>query len=274
MIRVNKILPFQPFHRLFRYIKKECSAKDLIMSKKSLFLTIFSIMLILQACVKDELTMPAKVFLDFELIPYQEGNSLKSGPPFETPVAGMIIDQGNITIESIIFDGKRDEGKDVYFVSNFASPVLVNLENGHVDSDLSFDIPQGVYNRIELSLTLGGNNEIPLLLKGRMKKGPLDNKMPLRFEYIFNEQIKIVAEPAGKANKIVLRRDNPANAKIVVDAGVLFQFIGFPELNDVNTSEFNDEEMVIISAESNIDLFRSMVMQSRGLEKAFRVIFD
>lgn len=244
------------------------------MSKKSLLLIILSLMLIIPACIKDELTLPAKLFFDFELIPFQEGNDLKSGPPFEPPRGDMVINQGNLTIESIEFDGRRDEGKDVFFVSNLPSPVSVNLKTGHADSELSFDIPQGIYNRIELNIKLGGTDNIPLLLEGKIRKGFVDDILPMRFEYNFREPLKIRAQSGDNANKIILRKDTPATAKIVVDTRALFQFIDFPTLNEVTISIFNNKEVVVISPESNIGIFNSMMMQSRGLEKAFKVIIE
>ena len=238
------------------------------MSKRSLLLTIFSIMLMLPACIKDELTLPAKVFFEFELI-----------PSFDTPPGGMIINKGSIIIESIEFDGRRDQGKDVYFTSDLSGPVFIDLENGQSDRELSFDIPQGVYNRVKIILNLAekmeGSKGIPFVLEGKISEGPMNNmnKIPLRFEYNFHERIEIEARSGNNANKIVLRKDTPATARIVVDAGLLFQFVNLPTLNNFTISQFNNQETIIISPESNSEIF-NRIGQNRGLERSFRVIVD
>ena len=232
-------------------------------------------MLLLSSCRKDELTLPSKVSFEFELITYEEGNNLKQGGPpeelpFGPPFNRMTIDRGTLVIESIAFDGRRDEGRDVYFSSDLENPVIVDLESGKPNQEIGFDIPQGVYNRVELFLDLGSEDNVSLVLEGSIRNRQ-SAEIPLRFEYRFRERIRIMAESGSQADKIVLRKDTPSRARIVIDAPAVFRFANLSALQNALVGISDDEELIIISDYANVNIFNSMVTR---LEKSFRVIFD
>jgi len=244
---------------------------------QSILLPLFTFLLVLSSCRKDELTLPAKVFFEFELITYEEGyNQKKGGPPEELPFAPpfnrMTIDRGTLVIESIAFDGRRDEGRDVYFSSDLEKPVIVDLERGKTNQEISFDIPQGIYNRVELLLDLGSEDNVSLVLEGSIRNRQ-SAEIPLRFEYRFQERIRIMAESGSQADKIVLKKDSPSRVRIVVDAGSIFQFanIGRLESTTIAIRDGDDEELLIISDVVNTNIFNSMVTR---IENSFRIIFD
>ena len=227
-------------------------------------------MLLLTACKKDELTLPAKVFLDFELISYEDENTLKSGPPVDLPFGSITINKGTLAIGSIEFEGRRDEGRDVFFVSDLQQNLIVDLETGKGKQELSFDIPQGVYNRMEFILELGEDDGISLVLEGVLRRGQA-YELPIRFEYNIRDRIKIRAESGGETNKIVLRKDTPSRARIVVDAEEVFQFVKLPALQNATIYFHGGEDVLIISPDKNINIFNSMAIR---IEKSFRVIID
>ncbi len=227
-------------------------------------------LLMFSSCSKDPLTLPSKVVFDFELISHEEGAGLKSGFPIDPPFGKITVDQGTLVISSIEFDGRRDQGRDVFFVSDLQEPVIVDLEKGDSSMELSFDIPQGVYNRIELFINLGNGDGTSLLLEGMIKKGR-QAEIPVIFEYNIPEQIRVRAEPENKGNQIVLTRDKPSKARIIVDAGEVFQFVKLPVLQQATVSVLGDENIIIISPENNINIFNSMASR---IERSFRVVFD
>ncbi len=229
-----------------------------------------AVLLFIQSCTKDELTLPTTVDFKFELVPHDEGSGLKSGPPFDLPFGRMTVNRGSLVISSIEFEGRRDEGRDVFFISDFPEPVTVNLETGETSREISFDIPQGVYNRVEIYIELGGETGIPLSLEGTIKKGQ-DEKVPLRFEYNIRERIGIRAEPGRNRNRIVLRRDAPSTAKVEVNAGTVFQFVNFQAMQVDPESLMGADGVVLISAESNIGVFSAMAPR---IDKAFSIVFD
>ncbi|TVR73732.1 MAG: hypothetical protein EA408_04085 [Marinilabiliales bacterium] len=214
--------------------------------------------------------MPAPVQFTFEMVPHEEGNNLKSVRPPVIPAGRLQIDRGLLVISSIEFEGRRDEGKDVFFGTNFPEPVTINLDTGETSHELTFDIPQGVYNRIEIILEIGGDNGIPMVLEGEIVKGQTDN-IPLRFEYNLRDRIRIRAEPGEQHNSIVLRKDKMSVATISVDAGEVFRFISFQSPPGGLDSLQITEGTVLISSQLNTGLFNNMASR---LERSFRVIFD
>lgn len=239
------------------------------MSQVKLLLPLFLLFMTL-ACKKNELTLPAKLNFKFELISHEEEDDLKVFNPGGPPFGKLEIDRGTLTIGSIEFEGRRDEGRDIFFESNFPGPLSVILETGEANRELSFDIPQGIYNRVDFYFELGGDDEISLVFEGRLKKGQTES-LPLRFEYNIRERIKVRAEPVNQGNKIVLRKDSPSTASIIVDAGAIFQFVNLPALQNAGVSIRNGEEMIIISSGNNSSLFNAM---ANRIERSFRVIID
>lgn len=239
--------------------------------KKGLLIYVITLFLLMfmPGCTKDPLTQPAKVFFDFELIAVEEEN-LKNGPPVDIPAGKLSVSHGTLAIESIEFDGRRDQGKDVFFVSDMSRPLLIDLESGTSNQDMSFDIPQGIYNRVELYISLGGDEDIPLVLNGSIKRGNI-GEIPLRFEYNIREQIRIRAKSAKEEEKIVLRKDTPSTARIVVDARSIFQLVNMSVLQNANVSVSGDEEVILINLETNSEIFNSLATR---IEKSFSIIFD
>ncbi len=251
--------------------------KRLLQYIPGILLPLLIFMILLSSCRKDELTLPTKVFFEFELITYEEGNNQKNRMPpeelpFGPPFNRMSIDRGTLVIESIAFDGRRDEGRDVYFSSDLGKPVIVDLESGKTNQEISFDIPQGVYNRVELFLDLGSEDNVSLVLEGSIRNRQ-SVEIPLRFEYRFREWIRIMAESGSQADKIVLRKDTPSRVRIVIDAPAVFQFANLGRLQTATIAirDSDGEELLIISDSINTDIFNSMVTR---LEKSFKVIFD
>jgi hypothetical protein len=237
------------------------------MNKKKL-LPVLLFLLLFYSCRKDELTLPARVVFAFELIAHEDGAHLKGGPPSNLP-GRITVNQGSLTIGSVEFDGRRDEGRDVFFVSDLRQPILVDLENGTSSAPLNFDIPQGIYNIIEIHLDLGGDDMLPLVLEGKINQGT-PNEMPIRFEHNIREKFRIKAEP-GQGSKVVLRKDTPSNARIIVDSRSIFQFVNPSVIKDASVSVINGENVILINSITNNSIFNKMADR---LEKSLSVIID
>jgi hypothetical protein len=235
-------------------------------------ITILSVIIFmfLTSCKKDELTLPAKVLFEFELITHEEGTmNLKSGPPSNVPAGKIIIDEGILIIGAIEFDGRREEGKDVFFVADLKQPVVVDMKTGSFNQPLSFDIPQGIYNLVDFYFELEKGNGVPLVLEG-ISRGPL-RELPIRFEYDIPENFSVRAESKVNSKKIILRKDNTSKARIILDARYIFQFVNMPLLQDAGISVVNDKEMILISSTKNVNIFN---MMAERLEKSMKVIID
>lgn len=257
--------------------RTRCKLIDIVMAKWFL-LTSFAVSILIASCTKDELTLPVRVSFDFELKPHEEGSLLKSsleeGPgilqPPNIPGGRLSISRGSLAIESIEFDGRRDEGRDVFFISDLPGPLLVELETGKVNRELSFDIPQGVYNMVEIYLNPGGGDTAPLILEGNLTRGAA-GEIPVRFEYTISEKLKIRAESKHQSNKIVLRKDVESKASIIIDAGSVFQFVNPSVIRNASVSSIQGKEIIIVSPDINVDIFNALAAR---VEKSISIVFN
>jgi len=233
--------------------------------RKIISLVIFSLILVSYSCEKDELTEPTKVDLEFSMDSYTDygQNGPKSGSSFE-------INEGVMIIESIEFDGRRDEGEDYYFTSDFSEPLIAELHNKYTNQNVAYDIPQGIYNRIELNFSIGDGNENALCLQGQYQRGPLDD-VEIRFEYAFKEQIRIRAQNNMNNEQIVLKSNSDIKANVIFDAPHLFKIVSMNMIKNAETTQEDGKNLILINNENNIDIFNVLVTR---LDNSIRVIFD
>ena len=231
--------------------------------KNHLFIAILACFVGLTSCEEDELTLPTEVNLAFAMEPYHAETGIKS-------IYGFDVNEGNITINSLEFDGRRDQGEDYFFTKHFDNVLQAELHSGNVNQEVSFDIPQGVYNRIELNLSLGTETGTAFRLQGVFQKGPFD-EIPLVFEYSFTENVRIRAKNKEGNEQIVLKKDNPSTATILIDVPFMFQLVNPGMVQFAETTPIDGEDVILINIEKNTDIFNLLVTR---LEKSMRVNFE
>jgi hypothetical protein len=218
---------------------------------------------------KDELTLPAKVSFKFGMEPYYAEENGTDQKIYASNPNKYTIDKGQLVIEAIEFDGRRDQGKDVYFISDFSQKVesVLNTETSSIE--VEFDIPQGVYNRIDVTLHLGNNGNSPLILEGTFNFGPF-TELPIRFEYGYADVITVRAKPKSGSN-IVLSKDNPSKVRVVIDSGFLFRFINPSVIANADRVNMNGIEVMLINSTNNINTFNQI---ANRFNNSISVIFE
>ena len=215
------------------------------------------------SCEKDELTIPAEVNFEFAMESYHSGTSVKSGQAFD-------IDEGTIFVNAVEFDGRRDQGEDYFFTSNFETPLHAEMHTGYMNQNVTFDIPQGVYNRIELIFSIGNDEDEGLCLRGKFQQGPVE-EIPVVFEYNFQEQIRVRAKNKNGYEQIVLKKDTPSTATVVCDASFLFRMVNIGMIQSAERIQMEGEEIILINNENNTNIFGLLVTR---LDNSMRVIFE
>lgn len=231
--------------------------------RKLLILGISTLILSTYSCEKDDLTVPTRVDIAFSMDSFTVNGSTKSGSSF-------VIDEGTIVVESIDFDGRRDAGDDYFFTSEFETPLKSEMHNRLMNQYVSYDVPQGVYSRIEFNLSLGDGNEDALCLKGKYHRGPIDD-VPIRFEYEYQEQIRIMARNRQNSEQIVLDSKSGVTADIIFDVPYLFKVVSMNMIHNAETVQIDGEEVILINNEFNTDIFYVLVAR---LDNSMRVIFE
>lgn len=240
--------------RIARYIK---------IKQAYLFFLIASFFL--SSCQKDELALPSEVLFEFGMQPLvQEDDSkvLQSSQP------SLIINSGMLVIDAIEFDGRRNQGDDVYFVSNFSEKLVARLNNQETNFNVTFDIPQGVYHRVDVIFHIE-SDQTPIVLEGELTFG-MQNKIPIRFEYKFSDQITVKAK-AKQGQEVVLRKDKLNIASVQLNAQSLFRFINPSVMANGNLVSYNGEETLLIDEHNNIDVFNQLASR---IGNSFEVVFE
>jgi hypothetical protein len=233
--------------------------------RKLISLVFISLILVVYSCQKDELTEPTSVDLEFSMDSYtcNGDGGAKSGTSFE-------MTEGTMIVESIEFDGRRDVGEDYFFTSDFSEPLIAQMHIQQTSQNVSYDIPQGVYNRIELNFSIGDGNEDALCLQGKYQKGPLD-EIEIRFEYSFKEQIRVRARNNKEEEQIVLKSNADLKAKVIFDVPHFFQFVNMNMIKNAEVIQVEGKDLILINSNSNTNIFNVLIPK---LDNSIRVIFD
>ncbi len=236
---------------------------------KNLFLLSgLTVLFIFSSCEEDELKVPVKVDLGFDMELYDLSENLKSGSHFT-------IDEAYMTINGFEFSGVREQGESYFFTRNFDDPLQAEMHKGEDGRHVSFDIPQGIYNIIELMVDAGNDDSPAIMLKGRYQQGPL-KEIPVQFEYSFREQLNVKAENTEGNRQVILRKDMPAKARIVFDTPSMFRLLNLgqlmkAEIGNADDDDDDSEEIIFINDKNNTDLFT--LLASR-LDRSLRVVFE
>ncbi len=227
------------------------------------------------ACTKDELTLPTRVSFEFVINEHQsseetQGNKSTNQSQWFQP-GSFKVDQGLLVVEAIEFDGRRQQGKEVFFRSDFSEPLLANLGGPSESKQVNFDIPQGEYNRIDMYFFLGTDDLMPLVLEGTFTRPGSHGEFPIKFEYRFREEIQVRARARHGQQNIVLQKDTPANAEVIMDAEFLFRFINFGLLMNAETTTIGGQETILINENINSNIFNIL---ANRIPNSMAVVFD
>lgn len=243
------------------------------------------IIFLFTGCKKDELALPANVDFAFKLNPSEISDEELSGvelksmeaevqtPPVKkgNQFKNLNINQATTYITSVEIKGVREQGEDVFMVSEFDPPVEINLQDKQiVTSEISFDIPQGIYEKLEIKLYMGNNSYPALDFRGSLGQG---NSSPLQFSfsYVPMEIIRVRATGANPSEKIVLDKHRNSKAIVTLNAAYLFQNFTLDHLDNVSVINTNNGKEVRINNKNNRSVFGLMTGR---LENSMSVIFE
>jgi hypothetical protein len=238
--------------------------------KKLLPLT-FLLLIALYSCEKDPSTFPAKVKFSFGMLPSGTENEMKEADVTNNPENGnfLVIDDGTLVISSIDFEGRRQGASDVFFTADFDPPIVVDLKEEISSRLIQFDIPQGIFERIELTFHLGAEGHLPLIMTGEANLPIVGNKL-VRFEYQYSEPVRVLAKNLTE-DQIVLRKDIESQATVFVNAEHLFRLVNPGLLIAAEILNEQGNEVILIAQGMNTPIFN--VIANR-LSQSFEVIFE
>ena len=219
------------------------------------------------SCTKDELTKPAPVSLQMEMA--QEKVTFQE----QEKKTYIRIEKATYHFSGLAFEGYRQVGNDYFFSREFEDALLVNVEEGKDAELLEFDMPQGEYDQVKISLHIqrisanGPANE-----KGKNKEEGSLNKegaivmegfytnthqqeVPLLFVYDFDETFEYTAGQGRGGNPISVDKTHQNKAIIRFDAVYWMQLINGRMLQSAKLTKVEGTPTIIISADRNEHIF-------------------
>lgn len=222
--------------------------------KRLIFVPI--LVFILFGCVKDELTKPAEVKMVFSMNMDNENDYLQ-------------FNEGTFVVSQISFDGSREAGEDYSFVAEFNKPVKAYLHTLSSSDPVAFDVPQGIYQDIDMELNIG-NDEESISFKGTYTNVS-GRRIPVIFRYDLKDKIVIRGQSREK-DDIIISKDKPNIAEIKINQEKIFQIVSSTRM--LESAKLIDREgipTIVISKMHNEHIFNVVVSR---IERFTSALFD
>lgn len=230
-------LYLQPIYFFYRLNRKE----------KKMGLKFFCILILgVFACNKvNQWKQPVKVCFNIDLAE-------------EAAVSGTLsFNSGYLNIGSFIFNGKREQGADVYFTKSF-NPQFSLILNDSPVNEMSFDLPQGVYSSIDVEVLSGNNNSPHLVVSGIFSDG-ISSSVPLRFEYNEIDTFIIEGEDEfGDKENIDLAENSEFKSEIWMNPSDWFNSVSVSALKDADLVTFEGEKILLINSSNNTQIYKTV----------------
>lgn len=212
-------------------------------SRSSIFYLTAFLVLLCSSCEKDELTKPVEVQFDFQMSREPQRNT-----PYE-------FSGGAFKIQSISFNGDREKGEDISFISDFNSDVDVDLETENTIPQVTFDLPQGIYKTMELRIVTNSS----IVLTGKYKNAlvPIIQILPIRLEMDIPE-LELLIKSKDGASEISLNRNTGATVKVYLNPADWFDKISLVALNKAELQPIQGIPSILISKSLNQEIYSNL----------------
>lgn len=206
---------------------------------------------------KDELMLPVNIRL---------GIGIKSAG-YEFPIFG-----GQIGIQSIRFEGKREAGEDVFFETDPEVNLPLIEFSDHFTDISDFDIPRGVYKHMKWDIDLKkivtdriyGYEDADSLNIGLVISGTYDygyGEEPSNpFVFAIDDTVKFLFETNDKVSYDL--SDHKSYAVILLlDPSNAFGSISRDSIQKLETSGAIGHQIILISSNKNEDVYESLLQR-------------
>lgn len=223
------------------------------------------------SCEKEPFTKPVNVSCQFL---FDERQVSTKSVDVNNNNTETIFREGSIVVKSIEFEGYREEGDDVFFTTDF-DHVRGDLLTGSTSPPVNFDIPQGIYTHIEITLELDTLENKPALEIGGTVKDPSLSKFihgpKAQFTYKLGhkEMLHLNAKSKDSTANIVIKKEDPPEIKILIDPVYLFRD-AVNNFEDIEFQDITSDPRIKINKEEN-DVIYSTI--NTKLEKGTRAMF-
>ena len=231
------------------------------------------------SCTEDKFLEPTTVDLKITMV---NPNPFKDLPE-QANKQTIEFGGGNLQLSGIEFDGKRENNDNHYFFREFENTLVANLSNNSLNQTVSFDIPKGSYNVIQIKLHTNGIDSIPgLTFQGKWKRQrgrpnsvpPGKDDIPVEFKFFEDHEeleLTVNTETGIGKEQIVFDGDNWNTLEIRINMAHLFKYFTPGVLERAKIQGQGDKQKIIISRYHNNeeDMYYSLVNR---VEKSIKAV--
>lgn len=223
------------------------------------------------SCSKDDYTKPVGINLQMEIENHEVGINER------LEVNSIHIEEGRYLISEVEFKGYRESGEDYFFEKEFEEGLEAPMAAGMPATAFYFDMPQGLYERISISLKVeksagvkddedddDDDNEeedsrpfdenASLILYGTYTNAR-EQQIPLIFVYNYDDTFDFTAKAANAEEVIMVGKGQQVSASLRFNPSYWLQLINSRMLESADLSSLNGVETIILSEEQNSQIF-------------------
>ena len=196
------------------------------------------------------------------------------------PGGRLNFTSGYIIISSFSFEGRREQGGDVFFTKEYERGLLVPFDATQPVDALAFQVPQGNYLRVEVEIETYDDTSVSGLVVSGSYLHSNGTRYPIRFELSSSVDMEIEARDKSGSKEIVLKQSSPATAKIKLDPVKWFAAVPLSHLdNAILTVEESEGEMegeqgssyILINEGVNESIYEIIITR---IQQSAEIVFD
>ncbi len=199
------------------------------------------LLLFIFACSKNQWKQPTSICFELALSPSQ----LLGGD--------LSLQTGHLSMGNFIFDGVREEGGDVYFSTDYDSPVRVPFKSS-TSEPLAFEIPQGVYT--EMTVRLGEESKPSVLVVEGEWKDANNDPIFVQIELEEVETLSIPGKNQARQQQPLPLTSDKATANIVLQPHTWIMESQRPLWEMAETVILNGRVTLLVNKKTNVELYR------------------
>ena len=158
------------------------------------------------------------------------------------PGGQLSFTSGYITLSSFSFEGKREQGGDVFFTKEYERGLQVAFDATKPVDAWAFQVPQGNYLRIEVEMETYDDTSVSGLVVSGSYLHSNGIRYPIQLELSSSVDIEIEARDKSGSKQIVLKKSSPATAKIKLDPVKWFEAVPLSHLDNAVLTLGDSEE--------------------------------
>jgi hypothetical protein len=190
----------------------------------------------------------------------------------------------SLCLQGIGFDGYRESGENYFFTKAFPDSLRVSFSKNNAGKVMQFEMPQGIYNRIEIKMELPAGKESNLggdisnrsaVVGGVEIWGDYKNthgvKVPFLFVYTSLDEFRYTAKTTSGSQQVVVKDNGTRQARLKFNAQQWMDLINPRMLQSAKPSMVNGVPTLVISKKQNDHIYNLL---ANRIERSANLLFE